>query len=174
MCSKHQNIFNTNWPSSHPCVRLSHIDEALAADETRFQELQEIFSTAPALPSSQAEAAGDSPSNRKEVSGDCPICFTEFSPTTDEIVWCKAACGNNIHKDCFEQWAKSQSGKVIRCVYCRQQWQGDEDSIKRIVGSGKVNAEGYVNVAGELGLSGARDYSSYHQPWARRQGLGYY
>lgn len=132
---------------------------------TYFQELREIFLSAPAPPSSDAGANGESASNRKEVSGDCPICFTEFAPDTDEIVWCKAACGNNIHKQCFEQWAKSQSGKEVRCVYCRQTWQGDEDSIKRIVGSGKVNAEGYVNVAGELGLTGARDYSTYHQQW---------
>lgn len=42
------------------------------------------------------------------------------------------------------------------------------------MGAGRVNAEGYVNVAGELGLNGARDYSTYHQRWVRQQGLGYY
>ena len=59
-------------------------------------------------------------------------------------------------------------------MYCRTPWQGDEDSLKRIKGksSGKVNGEGYVNVAEELGLSGHRDYSTYNQFWVRRQGLG--
>lgn len=98
----------------------------------------------------------------------------DFSPSTSEILWCKAACGNNIHKSCFEQWAKSQAGKEVRCVYCRTPWQGDEDCIKKIKHKGKLNGEGYVNVAHELGLSGARDYSTYHQHWVRRQGLGYY
>ena len=108
-------------------------------------------------------------------------------------MWCKAACGNNIHKGCFEQWARSQKGREVRCVYCRAPWQGDEDSIKDIKAKGKVNSEGYVNVAAELGLSGTRgeqsllehyaifdaeklvllDYSTYHQPWMRRH-LGYY
>lgn len=38
----------------------------------------------------------------------------------------------------------------------------------------KVNGDGYVNVASELGISGARDYSTYHQYWVRQQGFGYY
>ncbi|KAL2041184.1 hypothetical protein N7G274_006128 [Stereocaulon virgatum] len=138
-------------------------------------ELREMFAAAPTPASStSANANADAPSNRKEVSGDCPICFTEFEPENEEIVWCKAACGNNIHKTCFEQWAKSQSGKEVRCVYCRTPWQGDEDSIKRIKNAGQINGEGYVNVAVELGLSGTRDYSTYHQQWVRRQGFGYY
>jgi len=37
-----------------------------------------------------------------------------------------------------------------------------------------VNEEGYVNVAGELGLGGQRDMSTYHQYWVRREfGGGY-
>jgi len=114
-----------------------------------------MFAAAP-IPASNTSASSDAPSNRKEVSGDCPICFTEFDAEIDDIVWCKAACGNNIHRDCFEQWAKSQAGKQVNCVYCRTPWQGDEESIKRIASAGKVNKDGYVNVAGELGLSGVR------------------
>lgn len=65
-------------------------------------------------------------------------------------------------------------GDAVSLGFSRTQWQGDEESIKRVKSSGQVNGEGYVNVAGELGLSGARDYSTYHQQWVRRQGLGYY
>ena len=54
---------------------------------------------------------------RKEIDGDCPICFMEFDPNNEEIVWCKAACGNNIHKACFQQWVASERGKTVRCVY---------------------------------------------------------
>ncbi|KAL9125330.1 MAG: hypothetical protein Q9217_005450 [Psora testacea] len=141
-------------------------------------ELREIFDAAPA-PMISADTASDESCNRKPIEGDCPICFTPFDPSADEIVFCRAACGNNIHANCFEQWAKSQGGREVRCVYCRTPWQGDEEQIKRICrdkakgGPRSVNGEGYVNVAQELGMSGARDYSTYHQHWVRRQGLGY-
>ena len=90
----------------------------LATDENlTSKELHEIFAAAPAPASSETSASSDAPSNRKEASGDCPICFTEFEADRDEIVWCRAKCGNNLHRDCFEQWARSQAGKEIRCVY---------------------------------------------------------
>lgn len=95
----------------------------------------------------------------------------------DEIIWCKAACGNNVHKSCFQQWAKSKPGEV-RCVYCRTPWMGETKDIKSIARSGgaHVNAEGYVNVAAELGISGERDTSTYHYhrnwggSWSGRRG----
>jgi len=46
--------------------------------------------------------------------------------------------------------------------------------VKRVSKVGKKNAEGYVNVASELGISGQRDMSFYHQPWANRQFGGWY
>ncbi|KAK0107138.1 hypothetical protein ONS95_003844 [Cadophora gregata] len=142
-------------------------------------ELIEIFANAPVTPQSSDSApstATDTGGSRKPVEGDCPVCVMEFdeSDKSEEILWCKGACGNNIHRQCFEQWARSKPGPV-KCVYCRTPWKGDEDSLKRISKSGQVNEEGYVNVAGELGLSGQRDMSTYHQVWVRRQfGDGYY
>ena len=38
--------------------------------------------------------------------------------------------------------------------------------------AGRIGQDGYVNVASELGLSGQRDWSSYHQPWVERQRWG--
>lgn len=136
-------------------------------------ELDTIFALAPSTPQTSAEGVStdSSPDSRKPIEGDCPVCVMEFSAETEEIVWCKAACGNNIHKQCFEQWAASKPGQV-KCVYCRTPWKGDEESIKRTSKIGKRNEEGYVNVAGELGLSGQRDYSSYYQPWARDRIFG--
>lgn len=40
----------------------------------------------------------------------------EFEPEKEEIVWCRAACGNNIHKTCFQQWAFTQRAQGVRCV----------------------------------------------------------
>ena len=131
-------------------------------------ELQTIFAAAPspiASASSSDETDDSGGAKRRQIDGDCPICFTPFEPETESIVYCKAACGNNIHADCFEQWATSQAGKDVRCVYCRSVWQGDEEQVMRIVKDkarkggeegGERNAEGYVNVSSELGLSGTR------------------
>lgn len=71
-------------------------------------EHKEIFHNAPALPSQIAEEGVDS-NGRKSIEGDCPICFMEFEED-EEIVWCRAACGNNIHKGCFDQWARCVLG----------------------------------------------------------------
>jgi hypothetical protein len=136
--------------------------------------LNEIFAHAPQTPQSGDSTIRDTTDtggHRKAIEGDCPVCVVEFeeSDKPEDIIWCKAACGNNVHRHCFEQWAKSKPG-TPRCVYCRTAWKGDEDSLKRIAkGAGKLGDEGYVNVAGELGLSGQRDMSSYHQHWVDRQ-----
>ena len=143
-----------------------HLQYQLALLST---ELQEIFAAAPspvasAKSSDESEGEGRG-AKRRPIDGDCPICFTPFEPESEEIVYCKAACGNNIHADCFEQWAKSQAGKDVRCVYCRSVWQGDEEQVMRIVkakvksGDGRgalMNDEGYLNVGTELGLSAVR------------------
>ena len=135
-------------------------------------ELREIFVNAPVTPQSFSQAdptSTDTGGFRKPIEGNCPVCVMEFdSSGTEEIVWCKAACGNNIHRQCFEQWAKSKPGQV-KCVYCRTAWKGDGASLKGMSVIRAVNEEGYVNVASQLGLSGRRDMSSYHQPWFQRQ-----
>jgi hypothetical protein len=91
--------------------------------------------------------------------------YMDFDEEHNELVWCKAACGN---KDCFEQWAKSQAGKPVKCVYCRTLWQTEAGNIQELLKGGSVGADGYVNVADQLGMSGERDYSSYHPFWVDR------
>jgi hypothetical protein len=133
-------------------------------------ELTEIFANSPAIPQADSTAT-DTGGHRKPIEGDCPVCVMDFdiNGKSEEIIWCKGACGNNIHRHCFEQWARSKPGQV-KCVYCRTPWKGDEDSIKRIAkDGGAVNQEGYVNVGSQLGLSGERDMSTYHPYWVRRQ-----
>lgn len=130
-------------------------------------ELKDIFARAPPLPSETARN-DEKDGNRKPVEGECPICCNDFDPKSSEsIVYCKAACGNNIHKDCFGQWAATKTGQTITCPFCRSPWQGDEDQLKLIARSGSRNADGYVNVASQLGLSGRRDYSTYNSCWVR-------
>lgn len=148
-------------------------------------ELREIFSKAPPLPSEVAKKNnddGEMDGNRKSLEGeDCPVCMEEFETDGkgkpqrgEDVVYCKAACGNNIHKDCFKQWAVAKKGQGhVTCPFCRSPWQDDEETgsmdLRSLAKAGKVNAEGYVNVARQLGLSGRRDYSTYNEFWMRNR-----
>ncbi|KZL84259.1 swim zinc finger protein [Colletotrichum incanum] len=130
-------------------------------------ELREIFANAPPIDGSSEESQDK---NRKPIEGDCPICFCELETRSMEtIVWCRAACGQNMHKECFETWAAAKrrgygAGEVT-CPFCRSIWQGDEDMVKNIKKGGKITREGYVNVADQLGISTQRDYSTYSRWW---------
>lgn len=130
-------------------------------------ELIEIFQHAPPVPTAESGAVMDG--NRKPIEDDCPICCCELEAGNEEIVYCRAACGNNLHKTCFDQWAASKrsSGSTVTCPFCRTPWQSDVSELAKYAtataGSAtgpQVNADGYINIAQELGISGKRDYSS--------------
>jgi hypothetical protein len=131
-------------------------------------ELTQIFANAPRTPQSGASSTFTfNGGQRKPIEGDCPICVTELA-IGDDIIWCKGlgACGNNLHRECFEEWAKSKSGDV-RCVHCQVPWKGDEESIKRIA-KGKdesVNHESNVKVGSGLSFNGHRDFRTYQSYW---------
>ncbi|KAL4889669.1 hypothetical protein BDV59DRAFT_104435 [Aspergillus ambiguus] len=120
-------------------------------------ELREFLDNA-SLNREEDPRADGNDGKRKEIDGDCPICFMEFEPDKEEIVWCRAACGNNIHKTCFQQWAATQQTQGVRCVFCRSPWESDNSdlSLEQLMQIGQVNADGYVNVASQVGLSGQR------------------
>jgi hypothetical protein len=131
-------------------------------------ELQEIFEHAGPLPTETVHAE-DNDGKRKPVEGDCPICCEELSSETEAIVWCKAACGNNLHKTCFDQWAATKGHSQVTCPYCRTQWQNDladGSTLKGLAKIGTKNRDGYVNVADHVGLPRSRDYSTYHVRFA--------
>ncbi|OAL70754.1 hypothetical protein A7D00_5082 [Trichophyton violaceum] len=109
-------------------------------------ELREIFENAPQNPA-EAASTGNTKGVRKEIDGDCPICFMPLEAENESIVWCKAACGNNVHQACFQQWVSSQRGKEIRCVYCRTPWEAnDVSALENLLETGQVNSEGYLNI----------------------------
>lgn len=132
-------------------------------------EVEEIMAGAPPIPNATSDSEEDNDGKRKPIEGECPICYMDFDPDNNEIVWCKAACGNNMHKDCFDQWAASQRGKEVRCVYCRQPWQLETGDLQKIMTASEDSGDGYVNVAEQFGLSRTRDMSTYYQFWVRRQ-----
>ncbi|PWY86265.1 RING finger domain protein [Aspergillus heteromorphus CBS 117.55] len=139
-------------------------------------ELREMYNASP-ISREQPKATENNDGNRKPVEGDCPICFMEFEPDREETVWCQAACGNNIHKTCFQQWAATQTRQrqEVRCVYCRSPWETKPSNVDldKLVQEGNVSADGYVNVADQFGLSRMRDYSTYHPYWVHQQSYPY-
>jgi hypothetical protein len=130
-------------------------------------ELREIFENAPLLPAQQVEGSSDG--NRKPTDGECPICCDELVSEgfNEELVYCKASCGNNLHKSCFKQWAATKGGQSVTCPFCRQIWEHDDEDLDSLLQGGPVNFEGYKNVAGRLGMSGIRDTSTYSS-WPSR------
>ncbi|KAK3395446.1 hypothetical protein B0T20DRAFT_481806 [Sordaria brevicollis] len=125
-------------------------------------ELKEIFDNAPPIIDDKYSDAAKAEGNkeRKPVEGDCPICFTEMKPeVTSLLVWCRAACGKNVHSHCFEVWAATKfkrdgPGAVVACPFCKSAWEGDKplvDDIKKA----SLLKEGYVNIADQLGADEA-------------------
>ncbi|KXL46864.1 hypothetical protein M433DRAFT_64993 [Acidomyces richmondensis BFW] len=148
----------------------AHLEYQLAFTSA---ELREIFAGAPLLPSETVgEGKEDGEDKQKPLEGECPICVCDFEPESREaVVYCRAACGNNVHRGCFEQWAatKKRGGEAVTCPFCRALWEDEKEYAGKIPCTGIVNEEGYVNVAAQLGLSGRRDYSTYHSHWVMRQ-----
>jgi hypothetical protein len=145
-------------------------------------ELRELIKNAPLIPGVETDG-NDKPGeeqdgNRKPVDGECPICYDELEPKKDDIVYCKNGCGNNVHKACMQSWIQVAARGKATCPYCRATWDTDEafdGNLGNVDTKGlQRNEDGYLNVAGQLGLSGERDYSTYHQLWVRRQFGGRY
>jgi hypothetical protein len=155
-------------------------------------ELREIFDSAGPIPSEGGEKEDN---NRKPIEGECPICY-EALEKDEALVYCRASCGQNMHKACLEMWAATKraqgSAAKVTCPYCRQPWEGDQEMVKKIETTGKVGAEGYRNVADQLGISTERgmflrpancqfgyadcytDTSTYSRWWSGHRRSGYY
>lgn len=140
-------------------------------------ELKVIFDKAPPIPTRLPVADDDdSKGNRKPTDGECPICYMDLAPSANALVWCQTQCGHNLHKSCFDQWAASQRGQQVKCVYCRTPWHNDVGDLDAIKETAEMGEEGYLNVAQHFGMSSARryEYVGYHQPWSRRTfGVGW-
>jgi hypothetical protein len=145
-------------------------------------ELRDVIKNAPPIPGVETDGKDGTEregqdGNRKPIEGECPICYDDLGEG-EALVYCKASCGNNVHKACMQNWIAASKGKAT-CPYCRAKWDADAALRGKLGHIDTMNLEknedGYVNVAGQLGLSGERDYSTYHQVWARQhlgQGRG--
>ncbi|KAG5921902.1 hypothetical protein E4U42_005681, partial [Claviceps africana] len=91
-------------------------------------ELRDMFASAPGVEAGSA-ARG---SRRRSIEGDCPICFCplDVRGESESVVWCRAACGQNMHRECFAMWARTGTGGVT-CPFCRSVWLGDPEVVDR-------------------------------------------
>lgn len=70
----------------------------------------------------ESERCTQQHARRKTIDDDCAIC--QFSMTSNdlaELVWCKAQCGTNFHRECWETWKRHRRSVApnspLACVY---------------------------------------------------------
>ncbi|EGX89370.1 RING finger domain protein (Znf1), putative [Cordyceps militaris CM01] len=124
-------------------------------------ELRHIYDKLP-----QPSADADDGKKRKAIEGECAICYMDLEQKDDQnIVWCRAACGQNLHKVCFDTWARTCTARDVTCPLCRSPWEAKQntDAAAVVVDTDAAveGEDGYLNVASQLGISQYRDTSWY-------------
>ena len=56
------------------------------------------------------------PPNRKPLAEACYVCYEPFSGPGD-AVWCRGSCGQNLHRECFEQWSSGKGRRHVKCAF---------------------------------------------------------
>ncbi|KAL7539717.1 hypothetical protein ACHAXR_009524 [Thalassiosira sp. AJA248-18] len=115
----------------------------------------------------------DSKAVRKEVEGDCPICFDVLGSNLSQLIYCQETCGTNFHKECIQIWTRqpAQRGKPT-CPACRQPWVDVQTGGKKPASA--RSPEGYDNLGSLQGQSPVRDTSTYHEPYDGYKRRRYY
>jgi len=152
-------------------------------------ELEVIFAQAPKAPTAVANrnvvdaynratgkasssTAVDPPKNRRMpgADDDCPVCYEEMHNVDMKTLTFCNECGNALHNECFQQWAR-KAGHNVTCVWCRAKWVYQQTAAAG--GSSPAAArssEGYINLSGVAGVSPVRDTSTYYHGPGRWRG----
>ncbi|KAF1843705.1 uncharacterized protein K460DRAFT_342150 [Cucurbitaria berberidis CBS 394.84] len=65
----------------------------------------------------------------KAIKEGCAICHEQLDPKVDDITFCRAKCGQNVHENCIEECKTSETGRDT-CPMCRKNWKNKtEDPI---------------------------------------------
>ncbi|KXT16672.1 hypothetical protein AC579_8035 [Pseudocercospora musae] len=145
-----------------PCKHSIYVSHKIlkAPEHLKYQqafltpEPKELFAHAPRLPSEIAEQTMKD-GNRKAATGDCPICFEDLEER-EGLTWCEAACGNNLHVACFQQWERAKN--PVTGPYCRPHWQTENTGqseqkamvTKTNMSTAATGVGGYANVMDQL------------------------
>lgn len=81
--------------------------------------------TTPPVPPADASAAGGV--RQKPLDADpCPVCY-EALEGHEAVVWCKASCGSNVHRECYLRWHHHDPTRGhYECVMCRARWKASD------------------------------------------------
>jgi hypothetical protein len=111
-----------------------------------------------------AEATGKSRAPAEEEAAaaplrnsDCPVCFEALGTEKCEVC---VTCHNGIHAECFGMWVRTKGTAAVTCPLCRSAWPEAATS------SGRLGAEGFVNLAREAGVS---SYRPSYSGWPNRR-----
>lgn len=68
---------------------------------------------------------------RRPITDACGVCY-EAIHSLEDAVWCRAECGQNIHRECWDLWsaewhsqrsdANTDEEEQPSCVFCRAPW----------------------------------------------------
>ncbi|KAF2869090.1 hypothetical protein BDV95DRAFT_112029 [Massariosphaeria phaeospora] len=64
--------------------------------------------------------------HRKEIVGECSICHEDLDSEVNNITFCRAKCGQNIHVTCIDRWQASRPNDTT-CPMCRVPWKKQEN-----------------------------------------------
>ena len=53
---------------------------------------------------------------RKPLTNPCYICYEAFEGL-DDATFCRARCGQNVHRECFEQWIRGKERDQVTCSF---------------------------------------------------------
>ncbi len=106
--------------AERPKFARDEIVALLAAVGTRSSHAQ---ATAP--PSAGVVSPGGV--HQKPLDADpCPVCY-EAIEGHESVLYCKASCGSNVHRDCYLRWHHHDPTRDhYECVMCRAQWKASD------------------------------------------------
>ncbi|KAH6854747.1 hypothetical protein B0I37DRAFT_38908 [Chaetomium sp. MPI-CAGE-AT-0009] len=139
-------------------LRLPGISPAMFGPEPDMRSF--LMETLAAPPDRDNDPYGGK-AQRQVVDGECPICWLDLDTKAEPVVWCRAACGINMHRDCFLEFALKgrpwwvrfgQSSANANCPHCRAEWifPGQVTTQERLVsGKGMDTEEDLTNISSD-------------------------
>tara|TARA_R110002050_G_scaffold147012_1_gene272613 strand:- start:1385 stop:2539 length:1155 start_codon:yes stop_codon:yes gene_type:complete len=98
----------------------SVVDPPLPAPSKAAAVVTDVNSNSPSQEAEQSASIGKGVRKPIDEDSECPICFEDLEESGEELVWCRATCGNNMHKDCIDMWSKKAG--PVDCPMCRSPW----------------------------------------------------
>jgi hypothetical protein len=132
--------------------RSSAVEPAVDADPKVVREYR-LSNGIPLEEGGKGEEEEESEERRKPLDDDaeCAICYELFKDMKagEKVTWCRAACGNNFHQECFDHWKNTPAQRAKpTCPLCRSDWlfqtaSGGHAPLPRA----KSYSAGYQNLA---------------------------